>query len=321
MWQLFAYKRQRPGGVVVNGTQGEDSPGGELQAGQESSGDAASSLRAREGAVTADGEGHQQANKDKAHISPAKQELRRAVESDLRKARRITWKWFAGLVGVFIAAVVTAIAGHVTDGWFSASSASKSSAIPSSPPAVTQVRVMQPFRPFGGLMPPYKAVQTWNRGQCSGSFASSDPTAMRCFAGGFLGDPCWANASLSYVVCLRAPWDNQAVVIRNPAINRENSWASPLPWALEIMDPAHVGQVLQCEFVAGAAGFELAGKRPNWACYKQGQFNPNLPIGSKNTIGYAFGAPKVSDSKPWTVYYAGVTDSQAFQATVIVAWR
>jgi hypothetical protein len=89
----------------------------------------------------------------------------------------------------------------------------------------------------------------------------------------------------------------------------------PLPWALEISDPAHPSQTLQCGFAGGTGVQFVAGMRANWGCFRPGQFN------SKGFTGYALGTPQESDSKPWAVYYAGATSSQAFQAMVLIAWR
>jgi hypothetical protein len=213
--------------------------------------------------------------------------------SRLGKAGRGTWKWLIGLAGVFVAAVVTTVAGHLAGGWFSTSPAATPTPTPT--PALTQVRLMQVFDPNGTLLPPYKPSQTLTGGMCTNSNESSDPDALRCYSGGTIADPCWEG--VHKVACLATPWDTQALIIVNPQISVTQGEAiESVPWALEISDPAHPGRILQCGFAGGTAAEYVAGLRANWLCGP-----PDKPA---VLSGYALGSPQMSDSKPWTVYYA-----------------
>jgi hypothetical protein len=87
------------------------------------------------------------------------------------------WKWLAGLAAVFAAAVVTAVAGQVTDGWFSPAPT------PTSAPALTQILLVRPLGLDGKLLPPYRVSRTLTGGSCQNTLASSDPDALRCFSG------------------------------------------------------------------------------------------------------------------------------------------
>lgn len=223
-----------------------------------------------------------------------------------RKAGSNARKALVSLIGVAVAAAVTAVVGHITNGWFSSGPPQ---------PTATQVRLMQPFNAAGKLLPPYKQAAALAGGACISSYESSDPDALRCFSGNQVADPCWQGGP-DRVACLRSPWDAAALVIADPRINATpKASIGPVPWALEIEDPATSGQVLQCGFAGGTSAITVAGMRANWLCFRKGQSNP------RGFVGYALGTPSPATGKPWTVYYAGANSSQAVEAKVLTVWR
>lgn len=225
------------------------------------------------------------------------------VES--RKASKTVRKAVVWFIGIVVTTAVTAIVGQITNGWFTSGPAQ---------PALTQVRLMQPFNATGKLLPPYKQSATSSGGSCISSYESSDPGALRCFSGSGVADPCWQG--VNRVACLSAPWSTKALVIVNPQVNATpKASIGPIPWALEITDPANTGQILQCGFAGGTSAITVAGMRANWDCFRKGQYNP------RGFVGYALGAPQPATAKPWTVYYAGTNSSQAVTAKVLTVWR
>jgi hypothetical protein len=225
----------------------------------------------------------------------------------LRVAGKEIHKSILWLGGIIVTALVTGVVGHITGGWFN----SPSHVVTGQGP--TQVRLMQPFSTEGKLLPPYKVSSTARGGSCINSYESSDPDALRCFAGNQVADPCWSYGS--QVACLGAPWDAKAFLIINPAIHAEpRASIGPVPWALEIDDPAKPTQTLDCGFAGGTAAEIVAGLRANWDCFRAGEFN------SKGFVGYALGTPQATKSR-WTVFYAAADKSQAVEAQVVIAWR
>jgi hypothetical protein len=232
--------------------------------------------------------------------------------AELRKARRRLSKWLGWLAGLFVTALVTAVAGHIVDGWFTTT--------PSQSPKTrfTQVRLMQPFNMYGKLLAPYKSAVTLHGGSCINSAESSDPDALRCFSSDQVADPCWRAANGSggvNVACLASPWDTRAIMIVDPHINAmARASIGPVPWALKIIQPSHPGRNLDCGFVGGTAQV-IAGMRANWACFKPSQVN------QRGLAGYAIGTPQIASGKPWTVFYVAINSSQAVEATVTTVWR
>lgn len=180
------------------------------------------------------------------------------------------------------------------------------------PPALTQVRLVNPFNAEGKLLPPYHQTETASGGQCRQSVESSDPDARRCFTGDQVIDPCWPGDAIDKVACPTSPWDSPTLVITNPSFDGPPATTTGVtPWALEIRDPAHPTQILRCTSTAGTSGV-VAGMRINWHCYYPGQ---------KDLVGYAIGNPHTSTDRPWTVFYEPSSSSEAVEAVISVAWR
>lgn len=231
--------------------------------------------------------------------------LHSEASAEWRKASKTVRKVLAWLIGIIVTTAVTAIVGQITNGWFS----------PAPPkPALTQVRLMQPFSASGALLPPYKQSVTVHGGSCTSSYESSDPDALRCFTVSGVADPCWQGADS--VACLGTPWATKALLIVNPQVNATpRPSIGPIPWALEITDPANTSQILQCGFAGGTSATIVAGMRANWDCFRKGVYNPG------GFVGYALGAPQPATDKPWNVYYIGRNSSQAVEAKVLTVWR
>jgi hypothetical protein len=227
--------------------------------------------------------------------------------TDLRMAGKGIRKSLIWLAGIVITALVTGVVGQITSGWFS-SAPNVNAAI-----GPTQVRLMQPFSAEGKLLSPYKAASTGHGGSCINSNESSDPDALRCFTSNQVADPCWSHGTK--VACLGSPWDVNALLIIDPRVNATPRFSiGPVPWALEIQDPANSRHVLDCGFAGGTAAQIVAGLRANWDCFRNGKFNP------KGFVGYALGTPQTATSR-WTVFYVAANSSQAVEAKVITAWR
>jgi hypothetical protein len=225
----------------------------------------------------------------------------------LRVAGKGIRKSILWLAGIIVTALVTGVVGQITGGWFSSSPHLNTGQGP------TQVRLMQPFSAEGKLLPPYKVSSMARGGSCINSYESSDPDALRCFTGNQVADPCWSYGN--QVACLGAPWDANALLILNPAIHAKARVSiGPVPWALEIDNPANSHQILECGFAGGTAAEIVAGLRANWDCFREGEFNP------KGFVGYALGTPQTTTRK-WTVFYAAANNSQAVEAKVVIAWR
>jgi hypothetical protein len=237
----------------------------------------------------------------------ARSEPQREAFDGFRNAGKGIRKSVIWLVGIIVTALVTGIVGQITGGWFTSSPKAPSKL------GATQVRLMQPFGANGRLLAPYQESATLHGGSCSNSFESSDPDALRCFSGNQVADPCWS--SVSEVACLVTPWDTKAVVINNLNVNvTPRASIGPVPWALEITDPANPSQILDCGFAGGTAAQIVAGMRANWLCFRPGQFDPH------GFVGYALGAPQTG-TNPWTVFFGRPNSSQAVEANVLIAWR
>ncbi len=213
---------------------------------------------------------------------------------------------------MLVAAVVTAVAGFVANGWFS-----KAFSQPLTPTA-THLRLMQPFDLYGKLRAPYKPGLTLRGGSCLNSSESADAGALRCFNGSHVADPCWQSGNQSRgvdVACLTLPWDTRVLVIVNPRITAmPGASIAAVPWAMEIIQPGHPRHLLRCGLAGGTARV-IAGMRANWSCFRPGQENPS------GLAGYALGTPKIAMSKPWTVFYVPVNGRRAVETTVTTVWR
>jgi hypothetical protein len=223
------------------------------------------------------------------------------------------FKWFLGLVGLFIAGVVTTIATVTTTGLFGGSSTQSPSV------KLTQVRLMQPFSLSGQLLPPYKDSKNLIDGTCTNSLTSADPEALRCYSGNLVLDPCWSSFKngVEVVACLLSPEDSDAIVITRPHIIAKpevSPFKARLPWAIEIINPGSPKELLRCVASSGGTG-TVDGMRVNWVC------GDSKPFQRQSPRGYAIGNLQVMDDKPWTVFYAGADSSQAVEATVVTVWR
>lgn len=224
--------------------------------------------------------------------------------------------WALGLVGVFVTALVTGLAGKIVDGLFGHH--------PDASVTQTEVRFVQPFDLDGKLQAPFKAdeAKTFRGGSCRYGSPSSDPDAMRCFSPGDLVlDPCWASFERR-VACPHNPWDKTIYLLLNPVIEPRESpspspsppstsgagWDSSTAWALELLDPFHPKETLRCLMLTGAGDW-IAGNRVNWSC------------SDGSSKGYAVGDLNKRPDKPWTVLYMQAGMSEGREATVKTVWR
>ncbi|MEU9237145.1 hypothetical protein [Streptomyces subrutilus] len=181
-------------------------------------------------------------------------------------------------------------------------------------PLLTSERHVRPFTDEGELRPPFEDSRKVKEGRCdAASLSSTDPAAWRCGFeeenGSALADPCWTYALKA--VCLRSPWDPQALIIENVDLApRAHLSTKPgtLPWALEIKDPVG-GDTLRCSWAGGATA-TIAQQRVNWRCTDD----------DDEVIGDAAGDVTQSKSAPWTVLYSPDDSSEVQKAEILTVW-
>ncbi|MEO7070024.1 MAG: hypothetical protein ABI131_05970 [Nostocoides sp.] len=214
--------------------------------------------------------------------------------------------WLLGLGGVFIAAIVSGLAGRVVD------AVVPQPATTTSAPSLTDVRFVRPFDNAGTLLSPYVAKGS-SDGNCIQGQESSDPSALRCVAkDGGVYDPCWLGASTA--VCLSNPWEPQAWLITNPVVASFSLGSiGPTPWALDVESPSSPSRILHCGY-AGGTGGTVAGMRVNYGCF-DGVPSP------KTYVGDAVGNPKQSDTSLWTILYVAKGSSDVRTAAIRTVWH
>jgi hypothetical protein len=207
--------------------------------------------------------------------------------------------------------VVIAVAGLAVSAWLTRGGSH------SPGPRATQIRLIQPFDLYGKLRAPYRPSVTLQGGSCINSSKSSDVGSLRCFSGRTAADPCWQSATETgavTVACLTSPWDPRVILIVNARVSAmPGASIAAVPWAMEIIQPGHPGNLLQCRSDERRAG-SIAGKRVNWTCFHPGQANAHA------LAGHALGFPNIATSHPWTVSYVPVNSTHAVEATVASIW-
>ena len=180
-----------------------------------------------------------------------------------------------GIVRIFTAGLVVA-------GALSLLVATAASAAPARGGRPTNVNVVQPFQPDGGLKPRFRVMGSV-RGACfAGSVADqSRPEAWRCSAGNAILDPCISNNNRgTRLVCMRSPWVNQVVVLRltkRLPLSQGNKDQSPegQPWGVQLASRE------LCDLETGAEGI-VHGKPITYNCVNRGvilgQIDQRRPI-------------------------------------------
>lgn len=136
-------------------------------------------------------------------------------------------------------------------------------------PQMTDIRLLTPFQPAGGLVIGV-AVTGKASGSCfAASIASPErPDAYRCTAGNAILDPCFASLDdQAPLACAQDPWSANVVSLTlsgPPPSNLELAapdpdYAGSTPWALELTN----GQ--RCTAMTGATA-PVAGLRVNYGC-------------------------------------------------------
>jgi hypothetical protein len=252
---------------------------------------------------------------DRANESPSN------GEKPAKDGRFPHWRkvigWVLGVGGAFVTALVTGFAGKIVDQF--------SGHHPDASVTQTEVRFVQPFDLEGNLQAPFKAdeAKTFRGGSCRYGSPSSDPDAMRCFAGDLVLDPCWEGLG-ERVACPSNPWDKTVWLLLKPVIEPRETpspfpssgppstssagWNSSTAWALELLDPFHPKETLRCLMLTGAGDW-IAGNRVNWSC------------SNGSPKGYAVGDVNKRPDKPWTVLYMATGTSEGRDATVKTVWR
>jgi hypothetical protein len=151
-------------------------------------------------------------------------------------------------------------------------------------------------------------VDSWNdyRGDCSTeSFKSSRDDAWRCFVGGQILDPCFANPfSDGEVLCVQSPWAHEGALVRTK-LDEANHGARPggRPWTVVLASGK------RCGFLSGGTAVGPGGHRLNYGC------------GRSPHAGFLFGIP--NRTRPtWTIRFARSVDSPTYRRVKIrTAWR
>jgi hypothetical protein len=174
----------------------------------------------------------------------------------------------------------------------------------------TDIRLIAPVAETG-LSSQVRIRKVLPEGECM-PFSVADPEnadGIRC--GGSdstIYDPCFYLLHRVRVVCLRAPWSNDAVMIRSvhvhgppgsmsPRIANRSRQFNHVPWGLELASGR------RCQFIAGATWL-LGGRRANYLC---------------EGGGWVIGVPDRS-SPLWRVAFSGTRNPEAVQVEVVRAW-
>jgi hypothetical protein len=162
---------------------------------------------------------------------------------------------FRKLLGVVIVAVVGVVVQQVAVRCTAADA----------PLGPTQVHYMHLFTERGKLVPPFKETERHSGATClKPSKGTDDPSAWRCFTpDDYIRDPCWykpwAAPDNNSLACVDSPWDHDVVVVETASWSgTEQSLRPPRPrarpWAMELRNPAHHDQSVQCVSLSVSLG-------------------------------------------------------------------
>ncbi len=167
--------------------------------------------------------------------------------------------------------------------------------------AGTAQRRFEAFDSSGAPTVPVRSTESAD--SCSSSFVNSQSTALRCFAGNTIRDPCFLDPNDDdRAVCTPSPSARSSVEMLNIAAADDGSRNTPssrVPWALDLRNGA------SCFFVSGASNAR-AGRRLNYFC---------------DDRRYLWGIPNRSTSY-WTILRSKRSSGRGWlRAKVAVAWR
>jgi hypothetical protein len=134
----------------------------------------------------------------------------------------------------------------------------------------TDQRFARPWD-YNQLLPSLRVGARYKATSCMQTWASSDPTALRCFtAESVIEDPCWASADpREGIACLADPWSNEVDLLtiksadQVPTANENKRRLFDRPWALELVNG------YRCQQITGAT-FEISGMRVGYDCRQRG---------------------------------------------------
>lgn len=172
------------------------------------------------------------------------------------------------------------------------------------PPAVsapTEQRRFEAFDADGDPAVPVRKRQ--GADTCTSSFVNSQSTALRCFAGSSIRDPCFIDPNdPDRAVCTPAPWARSSVGLSGIEDAVEDDRRTPVrrgPWAIELRSGA------ECSFLSGATAAR-GNRRLNYAC---------------DDDRFLWGIPR--RSRPvWTILRSRTATGRPWRrAKIAVAWR
>lgn len=167
--------------------------------------------------------------------------------------------------------------------------------------AATEQRRFEAFAEDGTPTVPVR--KTEEADSCSASFVNSQSTALRCFAGNFIRDPCFIDpADFDRAVCTPSPSARSSIEmlgIEDADDGTRNTPSSRRPWALDLRGGS------SCFFVSGASN-SRQGKRLNYYCVDR---------------RYLWGTPNRS-TETWTILRSRTFTGRKWRrVSITVAWR
>lgn len=167
--------------------------------------------------------------------------------------------------------------------------------------AGTEQRVFAAFASDGS--PTVRVVKTDTATSCSASSVNSQTTALRCFAGNIIRDPCFLDPNDGdRAVCVGAPNARSSVALRGIKAaddGTRNTPSSRTPWALELRGGA------TCSFLSGASGTR-GSRRLNYGC---------------DDNHFLWGRPDRASSF-WTILRSRSYSGRGWRrAKIAIAWR
>lgn len=167
--------------------------------------------------------------------------------------------------------------------------------------AATEQRRFEAFNVDGRPTVPVRKGE--RASSCSASFVNSQSSALRCFAGNFIRDPCFVDpGDGDRAVCTPSPSARASVSMRGIEAaddGTRNTPSSRRPWALDLRNGA------SCFFVSGASSARR-GRRLNYFC---------------DDDRFLWGTPNRS-APSWTILRSRTFTGRGWRrAEVSVAWR
>ena len=153
-----------------------------------------------------------------------------------------------------------------------------------------------------GGEPTVRIERTRTADSCSGSYINQQPTALRCFAGNSIYDPCFEDpADDDAAVCIASPHSRSGIRLRgigNADDGTRNDGRGRMPWAVDLRR----GQ--QCTFASGATGGR-GERRLNFIC---------------DDGSFLWGSPRRS-TRFWTILRSKTYEGRWKRVQIAVAWK